>query len=185
MLWWQIVDSAIVDNDPIQIFLTPYEEDATHWNAARVKVTSDTIGTQYLDIEYSDFPGERFDQAYVGWNSDGTEWGTGDWRTQSPLDGIDAASLNGASFQIQIGQVTYDENLDVTTFIVLAETDSVAKDDLSPYLYERGTLNPPGLQQWTPIYFHSVPEPKAILLIVLGLTMLSLRRNTPSLCRGC
>lgn len=177
ILWWMVNDTATVDDQNIMKFLEPYPEDDDHWVGARVKVVTSDGETNYLSVEYPDFPGERSDHAWVG--DMGSEWGTGNWSTQSPLDGLDRELFEEARFSVQLGYVTYDQVYDLTKFIALAESDPAIKSELTQFLYERGTIAPPDQSQWVPIFYHtySVPEPSSALLSLIGLSMLLLKRR--------
>lgn len=184
IMWWMVDDTATVDGEGVMSFLAQYPEDENNWCAARVKVTGENIGTMYLDIESPDFPGERFNGAEGAWLGDSGSgyWGTGNWATQSPisLDGLDVELFEEARFQVELGRCKYDEVYDMVKFIALAETSPVVKAELTQYMYERGTIMPPGYQQWTPTEFHtisSIPEPNGSLLVLVGAAMLLLKRK--------
>ena len=180
IMWWLVDETATVDGEVITSFLESYPEDDNHWNAARVKVTAgDQI--HYLDIEV---PGVgRFDGSEGVWlqdSGDGRGISTGNWATQSPLDGLSHELYENAMFQVQLGTLTYDDVFDVVDWFTLAETDPVAKATLTQHLYERGTIQPPGYTQWTPTEFHthsSVPEPNSLMMMLIGSGMLLLRRK--------
>ena len=164
IMYWMVNESATVDDTSISIFLSDYPEDDTHWSAARIKVTGPGIGMRYLDIEspeYGKTSGEE--GAWIGDAGDGYGVSTGNWATQSPLalDGIDQELFKEAMFSVELGYLTWDEVLDVVDWVTLAETDPIAKSALSQYLYERGTLLPPGYEQYVPTDFHTVPEPSS------------------------
>ena len=187
IMWWMVDSTAKVDGEDVMSFLAQYPEDDNNWCAARVKVTGSGIGTKYLDINWCDengiwqtSPGE--DGVWIQDSGDGRGPSTGNWATQSPisLDGLDVELFEEARYQVELGRCNYDEVYDIVKFTALAETSPVAKAELTQYIYERGSIMPPGYQQWTPTEFHtisSIPEPNGSLLVLVGAAMLLLKRK--------
>ena len=185
LMYWMVDETATVDGTSISTFLVDYPEDDTHWSAARIKVTGPGIGTRYLDNLQNwgsgweaAFPAEE--GVALSDAGDGRGMSTGNWATQSPLafDGLSEELFTEAMFSVELGYITLDEVLDVVDWVTLAQTDPVAKSALTSYLYERGTLAPYPDGQWVPTTFHtSVPEPNTGLLILIGISMLALKRG--------
>jgi len=186
IMWWMVDDTATVDGEGVMSFLAQYPEDENNWCAARVKVTGSGIGTRYLDIyqywdgDWQRSPGEE--GAWIGESGDGRGPSTGNWATQSPisLDGLDVELFEEARYQVELGRCNYDEVYDIVKFTALAETSPVAKAELTQYMYERGSIMPPGYQQWTPTEFHtsgSIPEPTSSSMMLVGIAVLLLRRK--------
>ena len=182
IMWWMIDSTATVDNETITTFLDAHPEDDYHWNMVRIKVTSgDNViyldnYQKNLDDSWERFPGE--DGVWIGDSGDGCGVSTGNWTTQSPLDGLSHELFEEAMFQVQLGTMEFDDVFDVVDWFTLAETDPVAKATLTQHLYERGSIQTPGYSQWTPTQFHTVPEPTSSLLGIIGLGLLLLKRKT-------
>lgn len=132
-LWWVIDDSQTVDGLPIVSFIENNTfEDDVNWPAARVKVTYSDGTSEIIPIKYPDFPNETFYSSYIGWTIDEQSgnpvgWGTGWWSTQSPLGGLDQELLGEALFQMEIGQITWDEFEEMENWITLAQSDPMLK----------------------------------------------------------
>ena len=187
IMWWMVDDTATVDGEGVMSFLAQYPEDENNWCAARVKVTGSGIGTRYLNTYWEDEYGNwqlnlGEDGVWLQDSGDGRGISTGNWATQSPisLDGLDVELFEEARYQVELGRCKYDEVYDIVKFTALAETSPVAKAELTQYMYERGSIMPPGYQQWTPTEFHtirSIPEPNGSLLVLVGAAMLLLKRK--------
>ena len=187
IMWWMVDNTATVDGEGVMSFLAQYPEDENNWCAARVKVTGSGIGTRYLE-NLNNF-GDGWEAAFpaeegvaLSDSGDGHGMTTGNWGTQSPisLDGLDVELFEEARFQVELGRCKYDEVYDMMKFIALAETSPITKAELTQYMYERGSIMPPGYQQWTPTEFHtisSIPEPNNGLLVLVGVALLLLKRK--------
>lgn len=178
VLWWLVDESANVDGSSLYSFIQPYawEEDgySGYDVGARVKVVFKDGSSAVLPI-YNN--GQYWDYSPLEDSGDGRGISTGNWASQSPLNHIDSEMLNEALFQVELGSLTYNEALDVFGWdSTIAESDKVAKEYLTRYIWQGGVL-PPADAQWTPTNFHTVPEPTTALLCLLGLGMLALRRG--------
>ena len=148
---------------------------------ARVKVTMKDGSSTILPIVYPDIPGERFYHAdfFDGGGERGSGFGTGWWLSQSPLPSSE--TLTEALFQIELGEITYNEALDNLDWETIAWSDPEAKENMSRYIWEGGVA-PPNPDQWSPMMFYmtdpvQTPEPSSGILSVLGLMMIALRRK--------
>lgn len=189
VLWWIVDDNATVDGSSVYSFVSSYgtwtevdpdsgEEFSGYNVGARVKVTFTDGRSETLPIVYPDFPGETFDYAEFfdegGANASG--FGIGTWSSQSPLTHeMTAETL----FQIQLGELTWNEALNVFDWSTLAETDPVAKSMLSDHIFEGPAWNVPANSQWAPTVFYStIPEPSSGLLLLLGAAVLALKQKS-------
>lgn len=177
MLWWMVDETARVDDSSLYSFIQPYawEEDgySGYDVGARVKIVFKDGTSTALPV-YND---GWWDYSPLDDSGDGHGISTGNWASQSPLDGIDSEMLNEALFQIELGSLTYNEALDMFGWdTTIAESDKTAKEYLTRYIWQGGVL-PPADAQWTPVNFHSVPEPSSGLLAAVGLCVLALRRR--------
>ena len=183
ILWWMVDETATVDNESITSFLESHPEDDYHWNMVRIKVTSGD-NVIYLD-NYQDWGSgwERSsgaDGVWIGESGDGRGASTGNWATQSSLDGLSRELFEEAIFQVQLGTIEIDDGFNVVDWFTLAETDPVTKATLQQHLYERGSMQPPGYTQWTPLQFYThspVPEPSSLLLVLIGSSIFMLKRK--------
>lgn len=194
VLWWIVDDSATVDGSSVYSFVSSFgtwsevdpdsgEEFSGYNVGARVKVTFADGHSETLPIVYPDFPGETFDYAefFDGGGHNASGFGTGEWATRSPFS---HEMLAETLFQIQLGELTWNEALNAFDWNTLAETDSVAKSMLSDHIFEGPAWNVPANSQWAPTIFHTVsPEPNSFILLSLGICLLGLRRRLPSSAR--
>lgn len=66
----------------------------------------------------------------------------------------------------------YDAGAGIWT--LLAESDTVAYSDLTPYMYKRFAISPPTAGIWNPSAFYAVPEPSEETLLLFGLALVLL-----------
>lgn len=189
VLWWIVDDNATVDGSSVYSFVSSFgtwsevdpdsgEEFSGYNVGARVKVTFADGRSETLPIVYPDFPGETFDYAEFvdGGGSNGIGFGTGWWNTRSPFS---SEMLSEVLFQIQLGELTWNDALGAFDFATLAETDPVAKSELSSHIFTGPDWNVPANSQWAPTVFYStIPEPSSGLLLLLGAAVLALKRKS-------
>ena len=176
VLVWMVTDAATVDGQGIMAFLSPEIVDDDNWNAARVKVTGAGLSEpMYLDIYFED-----------GW-TEGGELGVEFWENGNGMNGVGVpvgvqsplgAELSAeAMFSVELGHNVYDELGDNVTWTTLAESDAFARSALENYIYEQFDLNPPSNGIWSPMEFHTVPEPDAWILAMVGMAFLMMLRR--------
>lgn len=188
VLWWMVDDSATVDGRNVHSFVSSYgiwtevdpdsgEEFSGYNVGARVKVTFADGRSETLPIVYPDFPGETSDyvEFFDGGGHNASGFGTGEWATSSPFS---HEMLAETLFQIQLGELTWNEALNVFDWSTLAESDPVAKSMLSDHIFEGPAWNTPANSQWIPTDFHTIPEPNSGLLILVGFGILCLKRKS-------
>ena len=187
VLLWEVNENSKVDGGDIKLFLSPYGDDA----GARVKLT-DANGT-ILDVWYDnpEDPPARWEDCSLGvWIGDvgGGYWGTGwnqsetghkTWATTTDppdvfLEHPDAIEV---MFIMELGYVSWDDNLNDWAWETLAESSPETYSYLrSRYMYGQGTIDPPIYTAWAPD-FHATPEPSSFLLSLIGCSFLLLRRK--------
>lgn len=178
-LWWLVNETATVDGQNLLSFIQPYawEEDgySGYDVGARVKVTFGDGTSTILPI-YNN--GQYWDYSSLDDSGDGRGVSTGNWASQSPLNHINSEMLTEALFQIELGNLKYDDLLDIFTWDeIIAYTDAVGKEMLSSYIWQGGVM-PPADGQWTPTVFHApVPEPTSSILCIIGFGVLMLKRK--------
>ena len=175
---YEVTGHAYVDSERLSSFVEPYAWNEDGYSGfdvgARVRVNFANGTSTILPIVDSEV-----NYAALG---DGIDDGTGivstgDWGTQSQLP--QSELLQEVMFLIELGKLTYNEVLDNYEFTnLLAESDPYSYQQLlEHYIYEQGTLSPPTEGQWTPMNYHSVPEPSTSILCLLGVSLLMLRRK--------
>lgn len=176
VLVWMVTDAATVDGQGIMAFLSPAIVDDDNWNAARVKVTGAGLSEpMYLDIYVGNGWTESGEYGVEAGDNGSGFWGCGvPVGNQSPLYGEMSAE---AMFSVELGHNVYDELGDDVTWTTLAESDAFARSALENYIYEQFDMNPPSNGIWSPLEFHTVPEPDAGTLAVLGVAFLLLLRR--------
>ena len=189
VLYWQVTDEATVDGGNIKAFVEPYgtyEEELPSGDmyigynvAARVKVT----GSHLQQSIYLPIYGLSDDaELGVDFSPDtGGHWGCGvPTGNQSPLDtlGYGSEMFMECAFQVELGEITWDEVADTLDWTTIAKSDTFAASQLSQYIHERFVLPPPDLDVWTPMNFYIVPEPSSGLLLLFGLALFALKRKT-------
>lgn len=198
ILLWQVNDSATVDGTPIQDFLVQYPETDDAWSAVRVRLTLPNQSTStILDINFGD---GIWEDGYWGvWLGDtGNGWGAGvptgnqsrtGYKTMSTIQEIidsngvtiDSGEVLEALFVMELGYNTWDDGVGDYLWTTLAETNPELYSELrSRYMYESSDVAPPVITPWTPIQFYThppVPEPSAVLLMLIGAGILGLKRH--------
>lgn len=191
VLYWQITDAAKVDNETIVSFVEPYgtyEEELPSGDmyigynvAARVKVTGGNLSESvYLPLYFGDGISEDGEFGVDFSPNNGRYWGCGvPTGNQSPLDGVGYGSemFMECAFQVELGEITWDEVADTLDWTTIAKSDTFAASQLSQYIHERFDIAPPNLDIWTPMVFHTIPEPNSGLLLLFGLAPLLLTRK--------
>ena len=82
-------------------------------------------------------------------------------------------------FMIELGENVWDSLIEDYNWSPLAYSDTVEGQWLKQkYTSEEGSLAPPTFTTWTPMNYHTVPEPSASLLCIIGLGVLLLKRKT-------
>lgn len=194
VLYWQLTDEARVDGDLIQDYLVPYPSTEDSWPAARIKLVTVDGYSKILPIDFGDGVSE---DGYLGaelfdWDSG---WGTGrptGWQSETGYNTIlriqdeitgDTTTIDyppevmEALFIMELG---YNEPNSVGDYVwkTLAEsTPEIYKELVNEHMYRPGDVNTPSATPWTPMVFHTVPEPTTFLLLLLGFGILALRRK--------
>ena len=176
VLYWMVTDGATVDNQNIMVFLQDYVVDDDNWNAARVRVTGGGYESPfYLSVYFGD--GYFEDGAYgVELYDNGSGyWGAGvPTGNQSPFG---RELFEECVFTMELGHNAWDALSDDWSWVTLAESDSVAYSYLQDYIHKKFDLNPPSTAVWTPMDFHTVPEPNSGVMFLFGAAALALRRK--------
>ena len=101
------------------------------------------------------------------------EYSMGKWSSQFNLG--DNPNPNAMVF-FELGYVDWDDP--EAPFITLATANATIQHLIdSDYTYQSGTIYPPTESNWMPTQFHSVPEPKSVVLAFLGAFLLLKRRK--------
>ena len=188
-MYWEVDDHAMIDGVPIRDYLDAYQatianwDDSADWFAARVLVSDDTWSeSRFLDIWGEDEYGnhELWDGEFGVELADGGDgrWGSGHYGTQSP---INSDITDNSIFIMQIGYAHYDEDLDDSYWVTLADSSSEKYSSLvNVHTYEAGSIAPPTYTPWNPNQFTStaeVPEPPSTILAIIGMGILAVKRK--------
>ena len=190
ILYWQITDAATVDGGSIYSFVESYGtyeeelEDGSQYIGynigARVKITGGNLTEPYYLPQYIGDGNFADGRSGVEFSPNlGGHWGCGvPVGNQSSIESLQNNEMfMEYIFVIELGEYTWDDALDSWNLIPLAESDKYVANQLQQYFYERFDLGPPETGIWTPIQFHSTPEPTTGMLIILGLSYLLLKRR--------
>ena len=179
VLLWLVDTTATVDGGSIFQYISAIPEDDYNWNAARVRVSGGSLSSpQYLPIYGEDEFGntELLDgDMGMSFGESGGFWGCGvPVGNQSPiLNGL----LGEYLFAVELGRGHWDETTDFVSWTTLAQSADIRGEDLAGYIYPQYDLNPPTNGIWIPTEFYTVPEPSTMLLILLGVSVVLLRRK--------
>lgn len=201
VLLWSVNESTRVDGGDIQQFLVPYPEDDDHFSAARVKLvsnngTSSTILKIYAPDEEGIWGWQDGDWGV--WLTDngngqwGAEWNQSEtgYNTINPIQN----QLNGdimsyppeildALFIMELGYNEWDDNAnngagDYVWRTLAQSAPELYRDLVIQHMYASGDIAPPGYTPWSPdFYTNSVPEPSSTLLVLIGFSVLGLKRK--------
>ena len=81
-------------------------------------------------------------------------------------------------FMIELGQDVWNSLIEDYNLNPLAYSDTVEGQWLKDrYTAENGSLAPPTYMPWTPMNYHTTPEPSSLLLMLFGTALLLLRRK--------
>ena len=188
VLYWMVDDRATVDGGSIVDFVESYgmyEEEYnggiyTAYNvAARVKVTSgDGSGLYYLPIYFGEGLTEDGEFGVDFSPNLGGSWGSGvPTGNQSSLNDLNYSLFAEYVFQVELGEITWDDVAENYDWVTLAKSDEFAASSLNDYIHESFDLYPSSLQVWTPMTFHTIPEPNSFILLSIGISMLLLSRK--------
>lgn len=192
VLWWTVDANATVDGaSDVFTFLAPMpydsEPDYNNVYGARIAIknsSGDTIG--YLNPYYQTNP-EETNPMYFNYAIDpdiievdighpnegyvGAEW---------CASKVDREALMEYMFQIELGHDVWNSLLNDYDWNTIAKSDTVEGRVLMEQLhtYEAFDLNPPIQSPWTPMVFHTIPEPSSGLLLLFGLAPLLLTRKS-------
>ncbi len=176
VLYWMVTDGATVDNQNIMVFLQDYVVDEDNWNAARVRVTGGGYESPFYLAVY--FGNGEFEDGAFGvelYDNGSGHWGAGvPTGNQSPFG---RELLEECIFTMELGHNAWDALSGEVSWVTLAESDSLAYAYLEEYIHERFDLNPPTTGIWTPMDFHTVPEPNSGVMFLFGAAALVLRRK--------
>lgn len=180
-LYWMIDETAYVDGNPIETFISPLPDDDENWAVGRVKITTSSGVIKYLDTYVPDsnpnIPGIEWpgnEGLYVG--GGGVFEGIAEY-----TQGILPTGVNPeTTFAIELGlnhwidDGTEEGRID---FELLAITNPHTYEQIEQFIHPQGSISPPSLLSWNPTYYHTIPEPTTFLLLLLGFGILALRRN--------
>ena len=192
VLYWMVTEAATVKVDGTDVAIkdyldptkpnsgSPYIENPQSYYAARVRVTGGGLDEPtYLPLYY---PGGALGDGSVGvelWQN-GSYWGAGvPLGNQSPV-GDYAAGTPEYTFAVEIGNVLWDENSGVASWVeTVAEGASATYTSLyeSHYIASNFDINPPSNRIWAETSFTAVPEPSSGLMLLVGGALLALRRR--------
>lgn len=193
-LYWQVSENATVDGGSIYQFVNSYgtydwvsEYDGNTYSsynvAARVKVTGGNLSQpEYLNIYVG---GGEFEDGSTGLDlspDTGGYWGLG---VPSPIQssvaeyGYGSEMFREYTFMVELGEITWDDVADTIEWTTIAQSDEFAGAMLEQYIHERFDLNPPNLATWSPLAYHTTPEPSSGILFLIGLSFLLLKRPKP------
>lgn len=193
-LYWMVNDSATVDGQSMHYsFLTPYVEDDDNWNAVRVKVVSPDGQTQRILNIFFDMATEYDGTTgmYIGDVVDQNWEPTGEWScgvptgNQSPIRDIDSLIAAEYYIQAELGRVAWNYTTDSeewTTTLAYSKYEQLTQEFKNNHMYDLGTIAPPGHTPWTPNDFYTMnppisPEPSSALLLLVGVSLLGLKRK--------
>lgn len=195
-LWWQANNTATVDGQDIFSFVNSFgtwteidpdtgEEFSGYNICARLTCTF-VDGRKEVVPTYLNFGNSWEQWDYVDFLDDcggGRSFGTAHWGTQSMLHEIPGYSydiLDEIAFQVELGILTYDDVLDIVDFNTIAESETASGKYLANGVRSIfwGGVNVPAQNQWTPVNFHTIPEPSLAMLFFIGTSLLVLRRTT-------
>ena len=87
--------------------------------------------------------------------------------------------LDEYMFMIELGENVWDSLIQDYNWSPLAYSDTVEGQWLkNKYTSENGTIAPPNFNPWTPMNYHTVPEPSELMLCIIGFGLLLLKRKT-------
>ena len=188
VLYWMIDDNAVITTDPANNTTTTIGSFFSNINtyfpdlstgegsafAARVRVTGGNITEDtFLDLY---IPGYGLDEgggAYgVEFSNVGGYWGAGvPTGNQSPSGDYSAGSPE-YSFIVELGNIDSSDN-----WTTVATSAAATYSSLADYIHETFDINPSSMAVWTPTQFTAVPEPSSGLLVLIGASLLALRRR--------
>lgn len=184
VLLWTVDENATVDGvSSIYSFLSPVPDDDLHYPAARVKISGGGLSEPiYLD-NYWEEEGADHAELDVGGGYYGV-WagdpGSGYYGVQLQQSYVPSELASEALFSIEVGKMTWDDDTYMSgVFEVLAESDKYTYEQLiaNNYIYETFSIAPPGTD-WTPMSYHTTPEPSTSIMCIIGLGVLMLKRKT-------
>ncbi len=181
VLYWMMDGTEKVTNtdgtkSSVSDFFNAYEASTDSYFAARVRVTGGDISADtflqmyYYDEELGNYTivdgsmGMEFYQESGAWTMDSTE-------PNIASIGAYSSSSPEYSFIIELGNVSGDE------WTTIAKSSSATYANLSAYVRETFSVNPPAAGAWNGGAFTAVPEPTSGMLMLMGLALLSLRRK--------
>ena len=173
LLYWQVEDTAAItwfDGSPIGTVTTYRNLDGQQVNMARAVSTTaeDGMCTYYMDIGVTSDTMEPT----------GDGFGTGPML--SYIGAFDSStSLAGLSFAIELGNWANGQwtTLATTGMISYNDLTQIASQEGGTYILTAGQdINLPTFMAWTPNAY-VVPEPSSGLLVLIGASLLALRRR--------
>ena len=182
VLRWTVDENATVDGEPsVYALLSLVPDDDLHNPAARVKISGGGLTSPiYLDNWIQD---SETDQYYLdeGGGYYGIlvgDSGSGYYGVQSQQSHVSTELAMEALFSIELGRMDWDDDTYMSgMFQVLAESDKFTYEQVRSHMYPTFDLNPP-VTDWNPTYYHTVsPEPSSLLLLLIGASLLILKRQ--------
>lgn len=194
VLLWMVDENTTVDGNPIQQFLVEYPSDDDNWPAARVKlVSSDGTTSRILRIYFGEGIEEDGDWGAELMDS-GNGWGAGaprglQSRTGYNTIGTIQGQLSGdipsyppevleALLIMELGYNSWDDDVGDYVWRTLAESSPETYADLRQHMYAESDIGPSSPDPWSPDFYTTVPEPSISILVIVGFSVLALRRET-------
>lgn len=181
ILYWMVEEDAKVHyqdgTSQMMPMLVPSSESVTL--AARVRVSSASLAEDtFLDLYY-----QEEDGSWAKWPGDlGIDFGdsgSGYWGCGVPTGNFSPITEFGSpefSFIMEIGNYNWDDD----SWTTVASSASQSYNSLvdKGYIHYTFDLNPPSGSVWSPKDFYApIPEPSTGLLMLIGGTLLMLRRK--------
>ena len=184
VLYWMIQEDAVAYNNvtgettPIGNFFSGYSPGAPAYDfGARIRGTGgDITGDVFLNLYMEDGTQEP-GQYGVAFSNPGGVWGAGvPTGNQSPA-GQYAEGSPEYSFTVELGNYEWDESSQTLSWTTVASSAAYAYSTLGDYIHPAFSTDVPSMMVWTPTFFTIVPEPSALLLLLIGGGLISLKRR--------
>lgn len=184
VLYWMVQEDARAYNNvtgvytPIRDFFSAYasENGVDNEFGARVRVIGGG-GDVFLDLYDAAMGGTLPDsgQFGVGFSTVDGVWGAGSVvGNQSLLGDVGSPEY---SFMVELGNYVWDDSTETLSWVTVAASERMDYSSLGDYIHPTFSTGVPGMMVWTPTFFTIVPEPSALLLLLIGGGMISLKRR--------